>query len=68
MKTEKELKEGCGKWDAYTSNNLLSCQKGNLCKECEANLKTLQERNAEIKQVRDLVLIEDGLTMKVLIS
>ncbi len=56
---EKELNEGCG--EEYDSNIKTSlglkkikiCGTSGFCPICKAQLKTLQERNAEVKQAID---------------
>ncbi len=51
MKTEKELKEGCGEIALQVGYNRTYCGERILCIKCKAKLETLQERNSEVKQV-----------------
>ena len=50
MKTEKELKEGCGKYISLGLTHDYKCTRNDLCRVCKAKLETLQERNSEVKQ------------------
>ncbi len=48
---EEELKEGCGKYISLGLIHDYKCTRNDLCKVCKEKLKTLQDRNTEVKQV-----------------